>query len=237
LLTVLLFTAACGGSSEPTPDPTPEPVAAPTQAPMAESAPAADAPGTEPVEGTPMYAVTSDSTATYIVQEEFLADALSKLGINAGKTEVFGVSQEVGGFIQLDLNNLDNALGPNQFTVDLTVLQTDQSRRDNWIQENGPTFGRFPLASFEATSIVGAPQSYTEGQEASFQLVGNLTIREITQPATFDVTATLADRTIRGTATADLLMSDFGIDPPSFANTLTVEDGFQIVVNLVAVGQ
>jgi polyisoprenoid-binding protein YceI len=65
----------------------------------------------------------------------------------------------------------------------------------------------------------------------NFQLVGDLTIRDVTQPATFDITATLQDGTVTGTGTTALKMTDFGITPPDFANTLTVQDDF--IVNLV----
>ena len=71
----------------------------------------------------------------------------------------------------------------------------------------------------------------------SFQLVGDLTIREITQPAIFDVTASLSGDTLNGVATTRLKMSDFGIDPPNFANTLTVADEFGIEMQIVAKAQ
>jgi len=61
-------------------------------------------------------------------------------------------------------------------------------------------------------------------------LSGGLTIREITQPVTFDVTAKLQGDTITDVLTTRLLMSNFGIEPPSFANTLTVQDEFGIEV-------
>ena len=73
-----------------------------------------------------------------------------------------------------------------------------------------------------------------EGDEVSFKLVGDLTIREVTQPATFDVTATLVGDTLTGVAKASAKMSDFGIDPPNFANTLTVADGFGMEVAFTA---
>ena len=68
----------------------------------------------------------------------------------------------------------------------------------------------------------------------SFKLIGDLTIREVTQPVTFDVTATLVGDTLTGVATADARMSDFGIDPPNFANTLTVADEFRMEVAFTA---
>jgi hypothetical protein len=40
--------------------------------------------------------------------------------------------------------------------------------------------------------------------------------------------------TITGVATAQLLMTDFGIDPPDFANTLTVGNEFAVEIEFTA---
>lgn len=226
----LLVLAACGGQTEPAAVAEPETAAEPAAETAAE--PAAEAGGTQ------TFVVDSGaSTASYIVQEEFFAEALEKLGIEAGKTEVVGVSRQVSGEMTLNLDDSQNLLGANSFSVDLTGLQTDQNRRDSWIQENGPTFSRFPTAEFVGTEIQGFPADYTAGEEVSFQLVGDLTVRETTVPVTFDVTATLEGNTLTGTAVADMQLTDFGIDPPDFANTLTVQNDFQIRLNLVANAQ
>jgi polyisoprenoid-binding protein YceI len=178
--------------------------------------------------------VPAESKAIYLADEEFFADALAKYGIGAGEADVVGSTQEIAGQLQLNLDNLSDALGENRFTVQMNTLTTDRSLRDNWIRENGPRFNDYPEASFVATAIEGAPTSYTDGEEVSFQLVGDLTIREITQPATFAVTARLTGDTLTGVATTRLLMSDFGIDPPNFANTLAVADEFGIEVQFTA---
>ena len=65
-------------------------------------------------------------------------------------------------------------------------------------------------------------------------MVGDLTVREVTQPIAFDVTARLVGDTLTGVATARAKMSDFGIDPPNFANTLTVADDFGMEVVFTA---
>ncbi len=102
------------------------------------------------------------------------------------------------------------------------------------MRSNGPKLNDFPTAEFVATGVEGAPASYVEGQEVQFSLPGNLTLRNITQPVTFDVTATLQGDTITGTAMARALLSDFGIEPPNFANTLVVGDEFTIEVQFTA---
>ncbi|MFN2165688.1 MAG: YceI family protein, partial [Anaerolineae bacterium] len=77
-----------------------------------------------------------------------------------------------------------------------------------------------------------APASFTEGQPVNFQLTGDLKIRDVTNPETFDVTATLAGDTITGTATTSIKMTDFGFDPPDMAGLLTVGDQMTIVIDL-----
>lgn len=177
--------------------------------------------------------VPEQSEATYIVDEEFFAEALSKLGIPAGRTVVVGRTEGVSGFIQLNSDNPD-WVETAQFTVDMTGLATDQQPRDEWLEDNALQTSLFPQATFTATAVSGLPESYNEGEEVSFDLTGDLTVRDVTRSVTFGVTAVLQNGTLEGTATLPTRLTDFGIQPPDFANTLTVADEFTIEVNLVA---
>ena len=219
LLAILLV--ACEGTPAPTPIP-------PTATPLPQSAATSDD------EIRTFRIVAEESQASYIVDEEFFSGALEKLGIEAGQAEVVGSTQNIEGQLQLNLADLSASLGTNRFTVDLATLATDQSRRDKWIRENGPEFNQFPLAEFVATSLIDTPATYTEGDEVQFKMSGDLTIRDVTQPVTFEVAAQLTNDTISGIATTQLLLSDFEIEPPSFANTLTVQDAFMIRVEFTA---
>ena len=232
LLVLITVITACGGSS-----PTPAPAATATSAAAVEPTAAPDAAAGNEAAATGLRTfviVPEQSKASYLVDEEFFAGALAKLGINAGLSDVVGSTQAIEGQLQLNLDDLTAALGENSFTVQMNTFTTDQNQRDTWIRENGPSFNTYPVASFTATAIEGAPTAYTEGEEVSFKLIGDLTVRETTQPATFDVTATLTGDTLTGVATTRLLMSGFGIDPPNFANTLTVADEFGIEVQFTA---
>jgi polyisoprenoid-binding protein YceI len=179
--------------------------------------------------------IPAESRASYLVDEEFLEDALSKLGIEAGRQDVVGSTQSVEGQLQFDPETF--TLGENVFSVDMTSLESDQERRDNWIRENGPNFSQFPAATFTATNLSGLPDSYEEGTEVQFQVEGELTVRGVTLPVTFDAQAKLDEDVISGVLVTRRLMSDFGIDPPSFARTLTVADEFGIQVEFTAVKQ
>jgi len=238
--TLLLFlcitlSAACGAPPAANSAATTAPAVA-TATPVAATATPAAAKKSDAAPAAPrtFVIVPEQSTAFYHVDEEFFAGALAKLGINVGKAKVTGSTQAIAGQLQLNLANLSAALGDNSFTVQMNTLVTNQAPRDKWIRENGPNFNAHPVASFKATAIQDAPTAYTDGAEVSFKLVGDLTIREQTKPATFAVKAKLAGGTLTGVATTQLLMSDFGIEPPNFANTLTVADAFAIEVQFTA---
>ncbi len=225
---LVLTVAACGPSaSAPTPTSAPEqPAAAPTAA--------APADASLPTGVHTYVIVPEETTASYSVDEEFFGGALGKYGIPSGKQDTIGRTNAVSGQFQLNWDDLTAPLGDNSFTVDLSTLTSDQSLRDGWIRDNGPKFSESPEATFVADSLANAPTSYAPGDEVSFDLVGQLTIRGITHPATFAVTATYQDNSITGVAVAALKMTDFGIIPPDFANTLTVKDDFEAKLEFTA---
>lgn len=232
LLTLL---AACTPTTAPATAPLTEattiPEAAATE-PAAQEA--SGAPGELPTGQRTYIIVPAESSAAYIVNEEFFGLALSKYGIPEGLVDTIGTTSAIEGQFQLNWDDLSAPLGENTFTVDLSTLQSNQNLRDGWIRDDGPKFSTYPNATFVAESLEGAPTTYTPGEEVNFQMVGQLTIRDITQPTTFDITAKLENGSITGTATAPLKMSDFGITPPDFANTLTVADDFQVKVDFTA---
>jgi len=221
LLVGLITLAACASTAPATPTPTSTPIA------QVSSAPAAP--------GQTVFVVDStQSKASYTVHEQFFERALSKLGIQPGKTIVTGTTKLVEGEIHVNLNDLSQPPTGTVIKVNLTGLKTDQSRRDKWIQEKGPNFLKYPIATFVAKSIRNAPAAYQEGQEMTFQLDGDLTIRDVTRPATFDATVKIANGVLTGTAKTRVQMTDFGIDPPNFAQTLSVGNDVLITVHIVA---
>ncbi|MEW5961851.1 MAG: YceI family protein [Chloroflexota bacterium] len=171
--------------------------------------------------------VPEQSEAGYQVEEEFFNQPLQFFS-------PVGVTQEINGEFQLTVTGNQVELGDNRFTVDLRALASDDSRRDQRIREQWLESNRFPLAEFTATAIQDFPAGATEGQEVNFKLVGDMTIREITQPLTFDTTARLEGDTFTGTAVANLLMKDFGFDPPSILGMLKVTDGVTVTVRFTA---
>jgi polyisoprenoid-binding protein YceI len=231
--------AACGSStSQPAAAPTAPAAAAPT-APAAPAAAAADAPTAQPADGAtaapaPSGAAGSARTftivpeqteASYEVQEKFLNRELPSMAL--GKTNA------VTGELQVSLDGKPSGK-ITKISVDLRTLTSDQSRRDNRIRTQWLESNKYPFAEFTSTDVQGTPDSYTEGQEVSFKLTGDMKIREVTKPVTFDVKGKLEGDTITGSATSKILMKDFGFDPPSIAGMLTVDDGVTLTINFTA---
>ena len=228
LLPLLLTLAGCGGRDTAN--------APPTGA--AKTSVQATADAGKPLTGRQTFVIVPEqSKASYLASEEFFAGALKKLGIAAGRNKVVGTTQAIEGQFQFNPDKPTDASGKNTFAVRMNTFTTDQPMRDKWIRENGPRFNDFPLATFTTTAIESGPSAYRAGEEFTFKLAGDVTIREVTKPVTFNVKVRLAGDTLAGAATTRLLMSDFGIEQLSFANTLTVADAFGIDVQFTARAQ
>ena len=206
-------------------DATAQSAAPETSAPVATAAPAQDT-AAQTAAGVRTFTIVSEqSEASYEVQEQFLNRNLPSKAI--GKTNA------VEGTFQFTSDGKPTGQ-VTKITIDLRTLASDNSMRDRRIRSQWLQSDTYPYATFVSTGVEGVPDSYTEGQEVSFKLLGNLTIHGVTRPVTFDVTGKLAGDTVTGSATTQVLMKDFGFDPPSVAGILTVQDGVTVTVNFSA---
>lgn len=228
LLLLALLLAACAPAT-----PTAAPASATAPAPTA-TAPVADSPTAEPTAaptaagpaGAVPYAIDpSQTTVEYAVDETFLNDN-NRLATAIGKTS------EVNGTLTLNFDNpAQSEFG--EFTVDISTLTSDSSRRDNAIRRQWLESSTYPLATFVVRGVEDFPADPQPGQDLSFKLRGDLSVRTATQAVTWDVTARLDNEQLRGTATTFIMMADFGIEPPNIANILIVRDGVTVRLNFV----
>jgi polyisoprenoid-binding protein YceI len=241
LLTLSLLVSACSGASTTVPQPTatqvqPAATSIPTEpAPTATQPPPTAEATTEPTsESKPAPAtdvvtfqiIPGDSQVSYEVGEVFLNQN------NAFKIAI-GVTTQVSGEVSIDRSNPQNSsIGP--ISVDISQFTSDSNRRDNAIRNNWLESALFPIATFVPTQITGLPASGEEGEDYKFQVTGDLTVREITLPVTFEVTATLVGDTLTGEASTTILMSSYQVGPISIAGILNTEDEVKIEFNFVA---
>jgi polyisoprenoid-binding protein YceI len=144
-----------------------------------------------------------------------------------------GTTQGVSGDIQLNFDQpQESQVGP--LTVDISGLRSDSARRDSAIQGRFLQSAQYPTVVFNPTVIEGLPETIEAGVDYTFTMEGDLTIRDTTQPAVFEVTATLEGDTLAGQASTAFLMSDFGFGPIDILGMLKTEDEVKILVEFTA---
>lgn len=178
-------------------------------------------------ENTIIYKIVpQESVAFYEVGETFFNQ-------NNRFATAIGTTRHISGEIRANLSNPPaSTIGPIE--IDVSQLVSDSSRRDNYIRRNALESLRFPVVIFTPSLIEGLPESYVEGQDYTFRVTGDLTVREVTKTVAFDVTARLEGDKLTGTATGTVLMSDFGIGPISLVGMLQTEDLVKLTLEFVA---
>lgn len=244
ILSVLLSLLLSACASSPQRTPSPENVPATTEVSTAadpavlptnqseplptEIPPTPDATPTELVSTVPTeYQIDAiQSSVSYEVGETFF-NQNNRFGVAVGVTSI------ISGSIQLDPVNPQNTT-LDVFTVDISQFKSDSDRRDRTIQDRFLESRRFPIATFTPTRITGLPDRYTTGDLLNFQVTGDLKVREVIRPVTFEVQASVNEGILGGQATTIVLMSDFGVGPIQMAGVLGTEDEVKISFNFVA---
>lgn len=219
--------SACGAAPTP-PAPTattqPQPAvstAAPTETPTESAAPAGAGAAT-----ITLKIVPNESTASYAVDETFLNQ-------NNRLVTAVGVTTIVNGEITLDPQNPTNTT-ISEITVDISALKSDSDRRDSAIRRNWLESSKYPIARFVPTGYEGLPASYEIGQELTFKITGDMTVRDTTIPVTWDVKARYDGSQLTGTATTRIKMSSFNFTAPNIAGILRAEDDAKLTLTFVA---
>src|SRR6266705_6573963 len=176
------------------------------------------APGAATATGTPIPStglqtfqiVPAQTTASYSVYENLIFQ-------NKPNNDAIGTTHSVQGSFHIRTGTSPLIAAMN-VTVDLRTVQTDAAMRDRYVRQHALETDTYPYATFISVSTQGLPVSYSDGQTVHFQLIGNLTLHGKTNKETFDVQGKVEGKTITGTATSTIYMTDFGVEPPNLAN-------------------
>ncbi len=116
----------------------------------------------------------------------------------------------------------------SRFVVDLASLQTDQERRDNFVRRNTLVTDTFPTLTLVPRELPGLGFPLPTAGERRFRMIADMTLRGVTRPTTWDVTATFAPDGVRGVATTSFTFANFEIPKPRVAIVLSVEDTIRL---------
>lgn len=214
LLLFPLAATGCGLLREPA-----APSSAPEAAPVeVDAAPAASG-------GVTVFAIDpSGSTVRFELNELLRGEPVT----------VVGTTNQVAGEIAVDLNDLSTAaLGEIQ--INARGLATDNNFRNRAIQNEILDTGDYEFVTFTPTAVNGLSGGAAPGDSLQFSVDGELTIRDITQPVTFAVTATaVSEAQLQGTASAVIQRADYNLVIPSVPSVADVEEEVELYIDFVA---
>jgi polyisoprenoid-binding protein YceI len=220
---VVALSSACGVFREPEQASGPieaTPLVIETEAP---GAAAATTQGT--ISGVNVYTISqADSQVRFELDEDLRGE----------RKTVVGVTDQVAGEIALDLNDL-STIQVGVIQINARTLATDSNLRNRAIQNEILDTGGFEFVTFAPNAVNGLPASIAIGEEVTFTIEGDLTIRDLTQPVVFEVVAQAvsADQ-LSGTASAVINRADFNLNIPSVPNVANVEEQVELYIDFLA---
>jgi polyisoprenoid-binding protein YceI len=147
---------------------------------------------------------------------------------------VIGKTNQIAGQIAISPNDL-SATQLGKIQVNARTLATDEDRRNRAIQNFILNTNSYELISFEPTSITGLSGPAALGQPYNFEIAGNLTIRDVTQPVVFKATAQAesADRLVGNVSTV-IKRSDYNLTIPNVPFVANVGEEVTLQLDFVA---
>jgi len=149
---------------------------------------------------------------------------------------VVGTTNQVAGDIRVNAED-PAASEIGEIRINARSLETDASQRNRALRQFilRSSEDDYEFITFQPTEITGMPESVSVGDTVEFQVTGDLTIVETTNPATFDATVTVVSETeLSGTAETIVNYNDFDLSIPDVPFVASVEDDVTLRIEFVA---
>jgi polyisoprenoid-binding protein YceI len=187
--------------------------------PAAATTPAGSA-DIERLTGTWTLAPAGDSFVGYRVKEE-----LATIGAftAVGRTENLTATMTFDG----------RAITAVTVEADLTSLRSDDARRDNALRQQALETERYPTATFNLTEPIVLDAVPEEGVPVTATARGDLTLRDVTRPASINLEGLRAGDLVVVVGSLDVQFADFSIAQPRSFVVLSVEDRGVLELQLV----
>lgn len=216
--------------AESTAVPTPPPTsAAPTNTPEQTAIPAAEPTVTPAPAILRTFAIAAEQSEVRFFIDELL--------FGEPKT-VVGRTNQITGTIQLDLNRPD-AVELDPIEINARDLTTDSSFRNRALRSQilDSAEDAYQFITFTPTEIDGLTgETAVIGQPVSFNLIGDLQIRDISNTVTFVMSATAVSETeLTGFGVVTVLRSDYDLNIPSVTGVADVADEVRLEIDFIAV--
>ncbi len=172
-------------------------------------------------------AAPSSGAATGSVDGTWAAAPASQAGYRV-KEVLFGQSTEAVGrtnAVTGDLAITGTTVNSGSFTVDMTTVKSDESRRDDQFNGRIMDTSRFPTATFKLTQPISFGSLPADKTQIIAKATGDLTLRGVTKSVTFDVTARRNGADIEVSGSIPIVFADYSIPNPTTAGITTQDNG------------
>jgi len=168
--------------------------------------------------GAIRYTVSATgNSARYRVREQLMGKDLPN--------DAVGETAEITGMITVDSTTGTLVANQSKFTINTANFKSDSDRRDGYVRGRLLEATKFPTVEFVPTAVRGltAAAAMSSGPK-TFELIGDLTVKGVTRPTTWKVTAQQAPGRATGSASTKFTFADFTITPPKVPILLSVAD-------------
>ena len=170
---------------------------------------AAVATGTAGVDG--VWKVASGSQAGYRVKEVLFGQSAEAVGRTSAVTGTFTIA--------------GTQVTAGSFTVDMTTVTSDQSRRDGQFRGRIMEVDTYPTATFVLSSPIDLGSLPADGAQIDVKATGKLTLHGTTRTVTFPVQAKRTGTTIAVAGTIPIVFADYEVSNPSGGPAQTEDNG------------
>ena len=210
--------------------------AAPATAAPATAAPAPAAPQPEATQAPAPPQATGDAKLFRIVPEESEARYEIDELLRGEPTRVVGLTDQVAGDIIVDFANA-SASQVGVIRINVRTMETPEDRRDRAVRSRilQSAEDQYEFVDFTPTALEGLPGTVAVGDTATFTIVGDLKVRDITAEARFQTTVTVvAEDRLEGTAEATILRSTYNLVIPQVPFVADVGEEVLLGIKFVA---
>jgi len=173
------------------------------------------------VESTTTIAPASTIDGEWKVVAESIVGYRVKETIVGQKTEGVGRTSEIIGSLTI----VDKQVTAAEFTVDMTTLVSDSTRRDRQVNTRILDTVNFPTATFTLKEPITLTPEALAGSDFSVDTTGTLTLRGVTKDIDLTLIARLVDDVIEVNGSIQIVFTDWSIPDPSISSIVVVDRG------------
>ena len=173
------------------------------------------------VESTTTMAPASTIDGEWKVVAESIVGYRVKETIVGQKTEGVGRTSEIIGSLTI----VDEQVTAAEFTVDMTTLKSDSTRRDRQVNTRILDTVNFPTATFTLKEPITLTPEALAGSDFSVDTTGTLALRGVTKDIDLTLIARLVDDVIEVNGSIQIVFTDWSIPDPSISSIIVVDRG------------